>query len=104
VFVLEWNRDINSFSSLVEAATLDVHCYVVQVNNRAYGDSRVRSPRVATHERDVVRVKGGDSDYFVVATLASREIRSFHQLPNGSSGAFKAVPIGFKISTLRRNR
>jgi hypothetical protein len=104
VFVLEWNRDINSFSSLVEAATLDVHCYVVQVNNRAYGDSRVRSPRVATHERDVVRVKGGDSDYFVVATLASRAIRSFHQLPNGSSGKFKAVPIGFNISTLRRNR
>jgi hypothetical protein len=103
LFALEWNQDTTSFSALVESAALDVHAFVVQVNNRRYGDSRVRSPRSQVFERDLVRVKGGDADYFVVATLSISELREFQRNGGSSKGlGFKPVPIGYRMSNARR--
>jgi hypothetical protein len=106
LFALEWNRDVNSFSALVEAAAQDLHSYVVQVNSRQYGDSRVRAPAIESYQRDVVQVRGGDEDYFVVAPLNVKSIKRFH-LSNGRLAAkvgksWKPLPIGFKISKERR--
>ena len=42
--VLNWNRDMDTFASLIESAALDFHAYTILVNNRKYGDSRVPSP------------------------------------------------------------
>ncbi|SEO39424.1 Reverse transcriptase (RNA-dependent DNA polymerase) [Luteibacter sp. UNC138MFCol5.1] len=99
VFALEWNPDTTSFSALVESAALDVHAYVVQVNNRRYGDSRVRAPFRRDFERDVVRVKGGDEDYFVVASLNVAALRSFHRAATISKDdLYKPLPIGFEMS------
>lgn len=47
LMILSWNRDLDTFSSLIESAALDVHAYTILVNNRQYGDSRVRSPAKA---------------------------------------------------------
>lgn len=103
LFVLEWNRDVNSFSALVESAALDLHAYVVQINNRAYGDSRVRVPRINDYERDLVRVKGGAADYFVVAGLQVSDLRRFHAKPESRKKlGFKPLPIGFSMSERRR--
>ncbi|MBK8179266.1 MAG: hypothetical protein IPK67_10345 [Planctomycetes bacterium] len=44
LMILAWNKDLETFSALIESAALDVHAYVSFVNNRAYGDSRVRCP------------------------------------------------------------
>lgn len=101
LFVLEWNRDINSFSALVEAAAQDLHAYIIQSNNREYGDSRVRAPLAQSHARDVVRVKGGDDDYFVVAPIDLASIRNFHGSGVASS-QWKPLPIGFSISAERQ--
>ena len=104
VFALEWNPDTTSFSALVESAALDVHAYVVQVNNRRYGDSRVRAPFRRDYDRDVVRVKGGDADYFVVASLNVADLRSFHKAATISKDdLYKPLPIGFKISIERES-
>lgn len=59
LFVLSWNQDLESFSALVDASALDIHCFVALVNNREYGDSRIRVPYKEAWRRDSVRVKGG---------------------------------------------
>jgi len=99
LFVLAWNRDLDSFNSLVESTALDVHCYVILANNRKYGDSRVRTPCSQNWRRDLVRLKGGVEDYFVVTEIdirALREFQSHHEPPTGEDALFKPFPEGFK--------
>lgn len=105
LFVLSWNQDLESFGALVEAAVLDVHCYMVLVNNRKYGDSRVRTPSKKNWMRDLVRIKGGLDDYFVVTDLdimSLRNFQSYHEPPLGDNAAFKPTPEGFKIAERRK--
>lgn len=105
LFVLSWNPDLDSFGSLVESAALDVHCFTVLVNNRRYGDSRVRAPFKVNWMRDQVRVKGGLDDYFVVTDLDIRSLRdfqSYHEPPLGEDAIFKPTPEGFDIVPRRK--
>lgn len=102
VAILEWNRDIGTFTFLVESAAHDIHAYIIQVNNRRYGDSRIRAPLKKEHQRDVVRVKGGLSDYYVLAAVDHRGLREFQrQRSKGARSKFKPTPIGFKMSPWR---
>jgi hypothetical protein len=101
LFVPEWNKDTETFNSLVESAALDIHAFIVQCNNRKYGDSRIRAPYKESWERDLLRVKGGISDYIVIGQIdvdALRRFQSSHQSP---SMPFKPVPDGFQISRER---
>lgn len=105
LFVLEWNQDLNTFSSLVESGALDLHAFVIQANNRQYGDSRIRGPFREEHKRDIVRVKGGVHDYYVIGEIQYKPLRDFQSAasPDMSGNAlFKPFPIGFEISPQRR--
>lgn len=103
LFVLEWNPDVRTFGTLVESAAHDVHAYIVQVNNRRYGDSRIRAPYRVNYERDVVRIKGGMSDYFVIAEIDYMALRRYQMHRNPpKDGEFKPWPIGFSMSDIRR--
>lgn len=108
LFVLEWNRDINTFSFLVDSAAHDIHSFIIQVNNRVYGDSRVRTPYYKPHMRDTVRIKGGISDYFVISEIDYLPLRAHQQSTlfsdNGNENIFKPIPIGFSMSEARRTR
>ena len=108
LFVLEWNRDINTFSFLVDSAAHDIHSFIIQVNNRVYGDSRVRTPYYKQHMRDTVRIKGGISDYFVISEIDYMPLRAHQQSTlfsdNGSENIFKPIPIGFSMSEARKTR
>ncbi|MCV4731844.1 hypothetical protein OFB80_28560, partial [Escherichia coli] len=77
LMVLSWNKDLDTFASLIESAALDIHAYTILVNNRKYGDSRVRSPAKEPFMRDIARVKGGDNDFVVAATLDIDSLRAF---------------------------
>jgi hypothetical protein len=100
LFVLEWNRDIRTFSSLVEATASDLHAFVAQVNNRQFGDSRVRSPAKEEYHRDIIQVKGGCSDYYVLGKINYEDLRKEQR--NATSGSqFKPLPIGYRMSLLR---
>jgi hypothetical protein len=101
LFASEWNQDIRTFSPLVESTANDLHSYVVQVNNRQYGDSRIRAPFARDYMRDVVQVKGGLSDYYVVGHVAHRKLRSEQANQRGRK-IFKPTPIGYVMSKLRR--
>ena len=109
LFVVEWNPDINTFSYLVESASHDLHAYIVQANNREYGDSRIRGPFAKDFKRDVVRVRGGDTDYHVVAEIDIDALRKFQArfVPttyqrNKDKEIFKPLPIGFPKSSWRK--
>lgn len=102
LIALEWNSDTKTFSPLVEATASDLHAFVVQVNNRLYGDSRIRSPVKNDYNRDIVQVKGGSSDYYVIGEIdymALRKAQRYRRLPSN----FKPVPIGFEISSRRKS-
>lgn len=102
LFVLCWNQDLESFSSLLESSALDVHSFMTLVNNRKYGDSRVRAPYAEHWKRDLVRVKGGLHDYFVVTELDYGELRDFQSYTEPPPGPFKPFPEGFTIHPRRR--
>lgn len=95
LFVPEWNSDTDTFNALVESAALDIHAYIIQCNNRQYGDSRIRAPYKDRWKRDLLRVKGGNHDYCItgeINVLALRQFQSSHRSP---IKPFKPVPDGF---------
>lgn len=102
LFIPEWNQDTDTFNSLVESAALDIHTYIIQCNDRQYGDSRIRSPHKDSWMRDVVRVKGGIEDYFVIGEIDPQALRAFQSAARSPKGPFKPVPDGFEILRARK--
>ncbi|OLL28605.1 Reverse transcriptase [Burkholderia sp. SRS-W-2-2016] len=97
LFVPEWNQDTETFNALVESAALDVHAYIIQCNDRQYGDSRIRAPYKDSWRRDVLRVKGGITDYCVIGEIDVHALREFQSGHRSPSEPFKPVPDGFEI-------
>lgn len=105
MMVLSWNQDLETFSALVESASLDVHAHVALVNNRKYGDSRVRAPAKANHGRDLCRLRGGQNEHVVVVELDIETLRAFQSRAKRwprEDDPFKPVPEGFEIAKYRR--
>ncbi|WP_261255302.1 RNA-directed DNA polymerase [Alishewanella sp. BS5-314] len=103
LFVPEWNQDTETFNALVESAALDIHAYIVQCNDRQYGDSRIRAPYKESWKRDILRVKGGITDYCVIGEIDVKAIRQFQSCHRSPSDPFKPVPDGFEISHNRKS-
>ena len=102
LFVLEWNQDTETFNSLIESAALDIHAYIVQCNDRQYGDSRIRAPYKDAWLRDVLRVKGGIDDYCVIGEIDIESLRRFQSSYRSPPRPFKPVPDGFEITRERK--
>ncbi|MHC8411660.1 reverse transcriptase domain-containing protein [Pseudomonas sp. Hz4] len=95
LFVPEWNSDTDTFNALVESAAIDIHAYVIQCNNRQYGDSRIRAPYKERWKRDILRVKGGNHDYCITGEIDVQALRQFQSSYRSPSKDFKPVPDGF---------
>lgn len=95
LFVPEWNQDTETFNALVESAALDMHAYIIQCNDRQYGDSRIRAPFKESWQRDVLRVKGGVTDYCVIGEIDVHLLRQFQSSYRSPDKPFKPVPDGF---------
>ncbi|RYV61455.1 hypothetical protein D7251_15720, partial [Legionella pneumophila] len=105
LMILSWNKDIETFSKLIESAALDLHAYIIMVNNRKYGDSRVRVPSKQEFKRDLVRLRGGKNDFLVSVELDINALRTFQSRDKSwprDKDPFKPVPEGFKISPGRK--
>ena len=102
LFVPEWNQDTETFNALVESAALDVHAYIIQCNDRQYGDSRIRAPFKENWQRDLLRVKGGITDYCVVGEIDVQALRQFQSSHRSPAKPFKPVPDGFEIAFDRK--
>jgi hypothetical protein len=105
LMVLSWNRDLETFSALVESASLDVHAYIALVNNRRFGDSRVRAPEKENRRRDLCRLRGGENEHVVVVRLDPTKLREFQSRAERwpeDADPFKPVPEGFRIDSHRQ--
>ncbi|MEY4507533.1 MAG: hypothetical protein RL297_2111 [Pseudomonadota bacterium] len=102
LFVPEWNQDTETFNALVESAALDMHAYIIQCNDRQYGDSRIRGPFKESWKRDVLRVKGGVTDYCVIGEIDVKSLRQFQSSNRSPSAIFKPVPDGFEVEHSRK--
>ena len=102
LFVPEWNQDTETFNALVESAALDMHAYIIQCNDRQYGDSRIRAPFKESWKRDVLRVKGGVTDYCVIGEIDVKALRQFQSSYRSPGITFKPVPDGFEIAYSRK--
>ncbi|WP_196480637.1 reverse transcriptase domain-containing protein [Burkholderia multivorans] len=102
LFVPEWNQDTQTFNALVESAALDVHAYIIQCNDRQYGDSRIRAPFKESWRRDLLRVKGGVTDYCVIGEIDVQALRQFQSSHRSPTQPFKPVPDGFEIAFGRK--
>lgn len=98
LFVPEWNQDTETFNALIESAALDIHAYIIQCNDRQYGDSRIRAPFKESWQRDILRVKGGITDYCVIGEIDVHALREFQSSHRSPGEPFKPVPDGFKES------
>ncbi len=101
LFVLEWNQDIKTFAALVESTANDLHAFIVQANNRKFGDSRIRAPAIQDYARDMVQVKGGVSDYYVMGEIDYQKLRA-EQRRKVKKRQFKPLPIGYVMSSTRK--
>ncbi|MBP5090360.1 hypothetical protein HUS91_33475, partial [Pseudomonas chlororaphis] len=79
--------------------------YTILVNNRKYGDSRVRAPAKESFMRDLARVRGGDNDFVIAATLDIDALRAFQSRAKRwpqERDVFKPLPEGFVLSLRRK--
>ena len=98
VIAVEWNKDTNYYSNIMESLSRDLHCYCVQVNSSNYGDSRITQPS-KTAIKDLIRTKGGKNSTVLVDTLDIGKLRNFqykeYELQKGDN-TFKPTPPRFK--------
>ena len=105
MMVLSWNQDLETFAALVESASLDVHAHIALVNNRRYGDSRVRTPAKKDYMRDACRLRGGLNEHVVIVELDIANLRAFQSRAKRwpkEDDPYKPVPEGFTIAGFRK--
>lgn len=73
---VEWNRDTNYYSNIIESLDRDLHCYCVQVNTAEYGDSRITKPS-SSNIKDIIRTKGGENPTVLVGEIDIEALRDF---------------------------
>lgn len=97
LIAIEWNRDVNYYSNILESLSRDIHCYCIQVNSSDYGDSRITKPS-KTDEKDMIRTKGGKNSTILIDTIDIAALRDFqikeYELQK-SNYRFKTTPPDF---------
>lgn len=97
---VEWNRDVNYYSNIVESLSRDLHCYCIQVNTAQYGDSRIIQPS-KTEKKDILKVKGGKNPSVLVDTIDIATLRDFQlkgndlQVSGAEDTQYKPTPPDF---------
>ncbi|WP_281235165.1 reverse transcriptase domain-containing protein [Flavobacterium gelatinilyticum] len=97
LIAVEYNKDVNYFSNLVESVSRDLHCYVAQVNSSHYGDTRISQPS-ETYRKDIVKLKGGENNVTVMGTIEIDKLREFQRKKYGltkNDKTFKVLPPDF---------
>lgn len=106
IVAVEWNSDINYFSSIVESLCRDLHCYCIQANSSGLGDSRVLYP-TKTEQRDIIKTKGGKNPCILAADIDINALREFQKLEYSlqkGDRTFKPTPPKFNRKILESKR
>ncbi len=106
IVACEWNKDIKYFSNITEAATRDLHCYVVQVNTSQFGDSKIIAPK-KSDEMTILNIKGGD-DNILIGEVNIEELREFQRKETlyleDKDKTYKTLPPNFDKNDNRLNK
>lgn len=78
LFAIEYNKDINYFSNIIESASRDIYCFVAQINTSNYGDTKIVAP-YKSELKTIVNIKGGDQDSLHIGTINIEESREYQQ-------------------------
>ncbi len=110
IVAIEWNKDIDYFSNIIESLSRDLHCFCIQVNSSDYGDNRITQPTKRVI-KDIIRAKGGENDYLIVGEIDINELRNFQikdyalqKKQEEETGKFKPTPPGFEHEKVRGRR
>ena len=103
LFVVEWNKDTDMYNHIVSTTSNDLHCFVAQVNNREYGNTKLRGPYRDKYRRDVAVIKGGELDNFILVEIEADKLREFQRNFRSPGQPFKPVPTGFEMSEIRKS-
>lgn len=98
LIAVEWNKDTNYYSNIMESLSRDIHCYCIQVNSSNYGDSRITQPS-KTEEKDIIRTKGGINNTILVGEVDIDKLRDFQYREYNlqqDNKTFKTTPPDFK--------
>lgn len=104
LIAVEWNKDTNYYSNIVESLSRDIHCFCVQVNTSEFGDSRITKPS-KTENRDIIKVKGGQNSAVLTDNLNFVELREFQLKGNkiqSKDNRFKQTPPDFDYEIVRK--
>ena len=74
LIVPELNKDTAYFSNIVESASRDLHCFIVQANTSKYGDSRITAPYNSLF-KDIIKIKGGENNVLLIGTVNYQEVQ-----------------------------
>jgi len=104
IVAIEYNKDTNNFSNIIDSLSRDIHSYIIQVNTSDYGDSRIVQPS-KSEIKDKVKLKGGENIYLVIDDIDIKKLRNFqikgHSLQKDDND-FKLTPPSFKMTSIRK--
>lgn len=105
IIACEWNKDIDYFNNIIQSASRDLHCYIVQVNTSQYGDSKVIAPK-RTNEMTLLNIKGGENN-ILIGHINIEELRDFQRKEteylDEIDKIFKPLPPAFDKNCSRLN-
>jgi len=78
LFAPEYNKDINYFTNIVESASRDIYCFVVQINTSNYGDTKIIAP-YKTELKCIANIKGGEHDSVHIGKINVEEFRDYQK-------------------------
>lgn len=95
IIACEWNKDTHYFDKIVESATRDLHCYVVQVNTSQFGHSKIIAPK-SKDEMTILNITGG-KDNILIGEINIKALRDFQKLKHipEKKYPFKPLPPDF---------
>lgn len=98
---IEYNKDTNYYSNIVESISRDLHCYVVQVNIPQFGDSRIIQPK-KSENKNLASISGGNNSTLLIGTIDIKSLREF-QLQDKfcGDGEYKPLPPGFSSNDVK---
>ena len=79
-FIIEYNKDINYFDSIISSYARDMHCYCIQVNDPTNGDNRITAPKNSEYS-NIVKLSGGINDVVIKGEIDISELRKFQARP-----------------------
>lgn len=99
LFVPQLNKDTNYFSSIVESASRDLHCFIIQANTSKYGDSRITGPYDTIH-KNIVQIKGGSNDVVIIGKLEFEQVKKPDRNTNLTAERFNSTAL--PVRSLKR--